>query len=302
MNRVTEFWRRANERQPLSSGTLMAIVFVLPALVLFTVFVVVPMLQAGQFSFYNWSGYGAMSEFAGLRNYERLVDHSVFHRALTNNVLIILVSIFISLPLAFLLAVLLADRFPGVSLFRAVFFIPYILADVVAGLIWRFLYDGQAGVVPEIASWFGIEMGFVLADRDVAIYAVLAVVVWKYFGLHMIIYIAGLQSISREVLEAARCDGASWWTQLTKIIIPLMGPTIRLTVFFSVLGSLQLFDLIMPLTGGGPQNATHTLVTYLYNFGIVRLNIGFGSAVGVAVFVICVGFAIVYRRTLMKGD
>lgn len=302
IDRIGALYRRANKPIRMRQGTLTAIVFVLPALVLFTVFVVLPMAEAASFSFFKWSGYGAVGDFVGLKNYDRMISHRVFGTAVFNNFLIIVVSIFVSLPIAFLLAVLVADRFPGVSFFRAVFFIPYILADIAAGLIWRFLYDGDFGIFQYVAGLFGTDAPYVLADKDYAIYAVLAVVVWKYFGLHMIIYIAGLQSISKEVLEAARCDGASWWKTLWRIIIPLMGPTIRLTVFFSIIGSLQFFDLIMPLTGGGPQNSTQTLVSYLYNFGVVRLNIGFGSAVGVFLFVVCVAFAFSYRRLLMAKD
>lgn len=300
--KIRTVYAQANKPWNISQGTLTAIVFLFPALVLFSIFVVLPMAEAAGYSFFSWSGYGAVGDFVGFANYERLFGHPIFLRALTNNLLIIAVSLFVSLPIAFLLAVLVADRFPGVSVFRAVFFIPYILADVAAGLIWRFLYDGEYGLPQFIAGLFGGTAPYLLAERDLAMFAVLLVVVWKYFGLHMIIYIAGLQSIPKDVLEAARCDGASWWTTLTRVIIPLMGPTIRLTVFFSIIGSLQFFDLIMPLTGGGPQNSTQTMVSYLYNFGIVRLNIGFGSAVGVFLFLLCVIFAVSYRRLLMSKD
>jgi raffinose/stachyose/melibiose transport system permease protein len=301
-NRIGAAYARANKPSNINQGTVTAIVFLLPALVLFTIFVILPMAEAASFSFYSWSGYGAVGEFVGLENYQRMFGHPVFTHALFNNLLIIVVSIFVSLPIAFLLAVLVADKFPGVSVFRAVFFIPYILADVAAGLIWRFLYDGEYGLPQFIAGLFGSSAPYFLAEKDLAMYAVLVVLVWKYFGLHMIIYISGLQSIPKEVLEAARCDGASWWTTLTRVIVPLMGPTIRLTIFFSIIGSLQFFDLIMPMTGGGPQNSTQTLVSYLYNFGIVRLNIGFGSAVGVFLFVLCVAFAFSYRRLLMGKE
>lgn len=302
LDRIGALYTRANKPIRMRQGTLTAIVFVLPAIVLFTLFVVLPMAEAAKFSFFKWSGYGAVGDFVGLKNYDRMILHTVFKTAVFNNFLIIIVSIFVSLPIAFLLAVLVADKFPGVSVFRAVFFIPYILADVAAGLIWRFLYDGEYGIIQNAADVFGFDAPYVLADKDYAIYAVLVVVVWKYFGLHMIIYIAGLQSISQEVLEAARCDGASWFKTLWRIIVPLMGPTIRLTIFFSIIGSLQFFDLIIPLTGGGPQNSTQTLVSYLYNFGIVRLNIGFGSAVGVFLFAVCVAFAFSYRRLFMSKD
>ena len=122
----------------------------------------------------------------------------------------------------------------------------------------------------------------------------LVVIVWKYFGFHMMLYIAGLQGIDRSLLEAAEIDGASAWQRFRHITLPLLGPMIRLSVFFSVVGSLQLFDIIVPLTGGGPFDTTHTMVSFLYYFGITRMRVGFGSAVGVVLFVICVAFAFGY--------
>jgi raffinose/stachyose/melibiose transport system permease protein len=121
-------------------------------------------------------------------------------------------------------------------------------------------------------------------------------VVWKYFGFHMMLYIAGLQQIDPNLYEAAHIDGASGRQIFMRVTLPLLGPTIRLSVFFAVLGSIQLFDLIMPLTKGGPSDSTQTLVTYLYSYGVTRMRIGFGSAVGVILFVICVAFAFGYSR------
>ena len=141
-----------------------------------------------------------------------------------------------------------------------------------------------------------------LADPDLAMYAILVVVVWKYFGFHMILYIAGLQQIDRTLYEAARIDGATAWQIFRRITVPLLGSTIRLSVFFAILGSIQLFDLIMPLTKGGPSDSTQTMVTFLYNYGVTRMQIGFGSAVGVVLFVICVVFAFGYKRVLMRND
>ena len=146
----------------------------------------------------------------------------------------------------------------------------------------------------------GAEAPFVLAERGLAMYAIMAVVVWKYFGFHMMLYIAGLQNIPKDLIDAARVDGATRWQMTRHVTLPLLKPTIMLSVFFAVLGSLQLFDLVMPLTGGGPSNTTHTIVTYLYTFGIVRLRIGFGSAVGVVLFFICLVFALMYRRNLFQ--
>ena len=183
-----------------------------------------------------------------------------------------------------------------------IFFLPYVLADIAAGLIWRFVYDGDYGIVAGFLGLFGYDSVHVLADRAYAMYAILAVIVWKYFGFHMMLFIAGLQSISRDYFEAARIDGADRWQTLRYVTLPMLAPTIRLSIFFAVLGSLQLFDLIMPLTKGGPSDSTQTLVTYLYNFGITRMQIGFGGAIGVVLFLICVVFAFTYKRTAMRHD
>ena len=124
----------------------------------------------------------------------------------------------------------------------------------------------------------------------------LIVILWKYFGFYMMLYIAGLQGIDKSLLEAAEMNGASTFQRFRHITLPLLGPMIRLSIFFSVVGSLKLFDIIVPLTGGGPFKTTNTMVSYLYYFGMTRMGIGFSSAVGVVLFLICVIFAFGYQR------
>lgn len=279
-----------------------ALLFLPPALFLFTLFVALPMGEAGWYSVFNWNGFGSPTQFVGWRNFELLVANRAFRIALVNNGLIIAVSLLVQLPLALGLAVLLADRVRGAVAFRLIFFLPYVLAEVAAGLIWRFVYDGDYGLIARIWALFGAEAPHLLADPDLAIHAVLGVVVWKYFGFHMMLYIAGLQQIDRNLYEAAHLDGATGRQIVGRITLPLLGPTIRLSVFFAILGSIQLFDLIMPLTKGGPSDSTQTMVTYLYSYGVTRMRIGFGSAVGVVLFVICVAFAFGYKRVAMRHD
>jgi len=279
-----------------------ALLFLPPALFLFTLFVALPMGEAAWYSFYNWNGYGTPETFVGLKNYELLLQNRPFRIALVNNLLIIAVSLLIQLPLALAMAVLLADRIRGAVVFRMIFFVPFVLAEIAAGLIWRFVYDGDYGLVAKTASALGFEPPYLLADRELAMYAILVVVVWKYFGFHMMLYIASLQQIDPNLYEAARIDGATGRQIFTQVTLPLLGPTIRLSVFFAVLGSIQLFDLIMPLTKGGPSDSTQTLVTYLYSYGVTRMRIGFGSAVGVILFTICVVFAFGYSRIRTRYD
>lgn len=287
---------RLRERLPV------LLVFIPPALLIFTIFVILPMGEAAWYSLYNWNGYGLPDVFVGLRNFEVLFKNAAFTRALINNGLIILVSLLVQVPLALWLATLVSNRIRGAVTFRLIFFLPYVLADVAAGLIWRFVYDGDYGLFGAVGRFFGIEELYVLADRDQAIYAVLGVVVWKYFGFHMMLFIAGLNAIDKHLLEAAEIDGATRWQKFGYVTLPLLGSTVRLSVFFVIVGSLQLFDMIMPLTGGGPSNTTQTLVTFLYTYGVMRMQVGFGSAVGVVLFVICVVLAFSYKRIFMRND
>jgi raffinose/stachyose/melibiose transport system permease protein len=285
-----------------AGGLLTVLIFLPPALALFTVFVAMPMGEAAWYSFYNWNGYGRPENFIGLKNYESLIGNGAFTRALINNFLIIVVSMTVQLPLALGVALILAKRIVGAVAFRMIFFLPYILADVAAGLIWRFVFDGDYGLASAITGRLGAPPVYLLADKNWAFTAVLIVIVWKYFGFHMMLYVAGLQSLDQSLLEAAEMDGASAVQRFRYITLPLLGPMIRLSVFFSVVGALQLFDMIVPLTGGGPFNTTNTMVSYLYYFGITRMRVGFGSAVGVVLFLFCVTFAFGYRRLFMRDD
>jgi raffinose/stachyose/melibiose transport system permease protein len=260
------------------------------------------MAEAGWYSFFNWNGYGRPEKFIGLKNYGYLIGNATFGRSLVNNGLIILVSLLVQLPLALGVAMMVAGRVVGAAWFRMIFFLPYVLADVAAGLIWHFMFDGDYGLAGAVTAALGAPPYFLLADKTWAFSAVLIVILWKYFGFHMMLYVAGLQGIDRSLLEAAEMDGASAWQRFWHITLPLLGPMIRLSVFFSVVGALQLFDIIVPLTGGGPFETTNTMVSFLYFFGITRMRVGFGSAVGVVLFLICVTFAFGYRRIFMRDD
>ena len=283
-------------------GVGAALVLLPPALLLFTLFVVWPVGQAAWYSLFRWDGFGQPSDFVGLAQYAEALAHPVLHTALLNNAAIVAVSLLVQLPLALLLAVLLVERLPGAPLFRLVFFLPFVLAEVAAALIWRFVFDGDAGLVAHAARAVGAEAPYMLAEPGWARVALWVVITWKFFGFHMMLMIAGLQGIDRELYAAARVDGATRWRIFRDIQLPLLAPTLKLSVFFAVLGSLQLFDLVMPLTGGGPLDETHTLVSFLYSHGITRTRVGFGSAVGVMLFLLCLGFALVWQRTVMARD
>ncbi|PZX16954.1 raffinose/stachyose/melibiose transport system permease protein [Palleronia aestuarii] len=288
-------------REAVSNGRLTAALILLPpALVLFTLFVILPLGESGWYAFYDWNGYGTPEDFVGLQNFEQMFGHSVFSVAVGNTVKILVISLVVQMPLALLLALLVYRQTPTNAVFRLIFFVPYIMAEVAAGLIWSFVFDGNYGVTASIATTLGIDKFFILADRDLAFYAIMVVIVWKYFGFHMMIYIAALQGVPDDQIEAARIEGASRTQIVRHVQIPYIRPAIAVSAFFAIIGALQVFDIIIPLTNGGPSNQTHTIVTYLYEFGLTRLRIGFGSAVGVVLFIVAVLVAVFYQRLFMR--
>lgn len=292
----------APARRRLKDGPYLAAALMLPpALILFTLFVVLPLLDAGYYSFFKWNGFGTPTEFVDFDNYRRVLADPIFWNSVKNTGIVLGVSILIQMPVALTLALLIYRNTWANTIFRMIFFIPFILAEIASGLIWSFVYDGNVGLVAGVFRSLGLDPVFILSDKNWAFVAITVVVVWKYFGFHMMIYIAALQSVPEEMIEAAKIEGAKRARVIWHVLLPQLRPALIVSGFFAVVGSLQLFDVVIPLTGGGPSNTTHTIVSYLYNFGMVRNRIGFGSAVGVILFIAAVIVAIAYQKALNRG-
>ncbi len=278
--------------------------FVIPGAIIYTLFLIMPLLQAARVSLYDWNGLGPMTDYVAFGNYERAFGHTVFLTSITNTLLIVSLSLCVQLPLALALALMVGRKLPGRSLFRSIFFMPYVFSEVITGLIWLFVYHPSGGLVNTVLGTFipGYEAQGWLSNRDIALLCVFIVITWKYFGLHMILYMAGIQSINTEVEEAARIDGANTVQLLRYITLPLLAPTIRMTIYLSVLGSLNQFVLIWVMTTGGPANATQVMASYMYRFGIKTFELGFGSAVALSIFAIALIFSIGYQRAILRQD
>lgn len=283
---------------------VLVIALLTPALILFILFVVVPVLQAGFYSLFNWNGMGPLDKFIGFANFKEIFKDKIFHIALINNFKIIFVSLFIQLPLAFLLALLLGrNRFKGEAVLRSIFFFPYILAEIVSGIIWKFIYNPQFGLPTIFSKIFmdGHEIGL-MGDLDHAFTAILIVIIWKYLGFHMILYIAGLQGVPSDLEDAAIVDGANKFQIIRHIIIPCMKNTFIISIFLSVIGAFNIFDVVWALGQGGPIHSSETLVTYLYNFGFKRFSFGYGSAIAVTLFCLCFIFNLIYQRFIVSEE
>ena len=278
------------------------VVFLLPALVLYSVFLLYPIVQSSRYSLYDWNGFGPLDEFVGLENFRDVFGDARFRSALTHNSIIVVLSLLLQLPAALALAMLLNAKIKGRAFMRTVFFAPYVLSEVVTGVVWRQILrpNGLLDQSMDGAGLGGWVQGW-LSDPDVVLYALFFIVSWKYFGFHMILMLAGLQQIPHELKEAASIDGASGWATFRYITFPLLMPTVRVSVFLSVIGALQLFDLVWVTTRGGPIGASSTMSTYLYDrFRDSRF--GYASAVSIVIFGFSLIIALLYQRFALRRD
>lgn len=274
-----------------------------PGLLLFCGFVLLPIGIAVYYSLYDWTGFGSLSQFIGLQNYGLVLTGSVFQHSILHNVIIVVLSIVVQLPLSIGLALLLNRRLRGRAFLRLVIFAPYVLSEAITAVIWLLMLQPN-GFVDQVfrAVGLGGVIHLWLANTSIVLYTLFVVITWKYIGFGIILLLAGLQGIPHEVREAAALDGASAWQTTRHIVIPLLGPTIRVWIFLSVIGSLQLFDVVWIMTLGGPANASSTMATYLIDHGFKRYEFGYGSAVAVILFIICFAFALVYQRFALRRD
>jgi raffinose/stachyose/melibiose transport system permease protein len=302
---LTQETERAGSMPARSRWSSLASVglFLLPALILYGVFVLIPIVQAAHFSLYKWNGLTPLTDFIGLANYQRALADPVFIKAVTHNAIIIVLSLTTQIPFSLGIALMLNRRFRGRALFRLLFFAPYVIAEVIAAVVWRLILQ-PGGLVEGGLNAIGLDSLYQpwLADTDTVLWVLFVVISWKYFGFHMIILLAGLQGIPRELEEAAAIDGASRRQAIRYITLPLLGPTIRVSVFLSLIGALQLFDLVWVTTGGGPADASNTMATYLVDRGFERFQLGYGSAISVILFVIALVVALAYQRFVMRRD
>jgi len=303
--------RRVEQRRPVPRPVgagwrqrLEILVFVAPALALMAVFVVWPVASAVRMSFFHWKGFGPMDEFIGLDNYRLVLTDDVFRHAVLHNFIIVGLSILIQLPLGLAIALLLNRRIRGRGVLRTIIFVPYVVAEVIAGVVWYQLLQPESGVIDGLIRAIGLtppEQGF-LGTPELALGTVFVVLTWKYLGLAILLFLAGLQGVPDELFEAAQLDGAGWWQVQRRIAIPLLGPTIRTWAFLSMIGSLQLFDMVWILTGGGPANATTTMATYLITMGTARHNYGIAGAASVILFVVGFLMALLYQVFVLRRD
>jgi multiple sugar transport system permease protein/raffinose/stachyose/melibiose transport system permease protein len=294
-----------NSRGAKWTGRLEIALLVGPALVVFLAFVIFPVVMAGYYGFFSWQGYGAPTDFIGLRNYVTILQDPTFQEALTHNGIIVVLSLVLQGPAAILLALLLNRRLRGQSLIRVLIFVPYVISEVVVGTGWSLMLQTNGAVNGFLEN---IGLGSFaqdwLSNPDIAIWTLMAILTWKYVGFAVILFLAGLQGIPEELSEAAAIDGASYWQIQRSITLPLLAPTLRIWAFLSIIGALQLFDLVYIIWGQyvASTAGTSTMATYMVANGRNAGNFGYGNAVAVVLFLISLIVALIYQRFVLRRD
>jgi len=274
-----------------------------PSLGLFVLFVFVPLITAGYYSLFNWNGFGPLTKFVGLANYLKILGDPLFQKGISNSLFIATLSVLIQLPLSIALALLLNGKMRGRSVLRLLVFTPYVLSEAITAVVWLILLQPDGGLDALLrAMGLGSLIQLWLGDPNMVMWTLFGVCTWKYIGFGIILFLAGLQGSPEEIREAAMTDGANRWQVTWYITLPLLAPTIRIWIFLSVIGSLQLFDLVWIMTRAGPAGASTTMATYLVDRGFTRYALGYGSAVAIVLFILCFAFALVYQRYALRRD
>ncbi len=276
----------------------------LPAVILFTLFVILPFVEGCRVSFFKWDGFSNM-KWVGLKNYANVMHDDVFWLAMKNTFVYAILVTVMKNVIALALAYVLARKFPLRTLFRTGIYMPVTLSYVVIGALWTWIYNPTFGLLNALLKVLGLEHLIVgwLSDSRVALYSVVAVDVWKWIGYHMVLYLAGLQAISQDLYEAAALDGANGWQKFVNITIPQLNSTIVVNVLMSLTGAFASnFDIVNILTGGGPMHATEVSLTYIMTTAFKYNSMGKANAMSMILFLLVFLFGFAQLRIMSRED
>jgi multiple sugar transport system permease protein len=282
-----------------SQGKIAAL-FLLPYLLIFFIFRVIPSVGGLVMSLFKWNIVGK-AKFNGVNNFVRLVKDPYFIISVKNTFLFFAMTLPALVIVSLLLAVLMNQKVRFAHAVRTISIMPYVLIPAVVGIIWNWLYDNNFGILNYYLKAIGIGGVEWLTNENWALFSVAIVTIWSYLGYNMILYLAGLQDISRELYEASTIDGATGFQTFTRITLPLLTPITSMIVTLTLINVIQIFDQIFVMTNGGPGTATLTIVQYLYGSAFQNYDIGYGSTLGVAVLVILV-ILIKIKTKLIKDE
>jgi len=274
-----------NKLHKLKSTYLVPFVFLFPALLLFFTFFYLPTFAAFYYSLMDFQLLQT-PEWAGLDNYRQLIDDPLFWKALGNSAMYVVIMVPALVVIPLLIAILVNQKLRGISLFRLIVFLPVVTPMIAVAIVWEFIYHPM-GLLNGVLQTLGININenWLLND-NLALPAIAILQIWKFVGYYMMIYLAGLQAVSRDLIEAARLDGASSFRVLWHVYVPQLRPIIAVVLILSTMEAVRVFTSVYVMTGGGPLNSTISLPVYVYRKAFVELDMGYASTIGIVLWVI----------------
>lgn len=264
-------------------------IFVLPALIIYSITFLFPILQTLYSSFFEWDGITKM-KFIGLDNYiQAFMKDDIFWPSVFNTLLMVAFSLLVQLPLSFAFAYILNSEVKGAKVFRKIFFVPCLLSTTIISLMWTKIYEPNTGLLNDVLALIGaghLQREW-LSDANLALISVVISITWQFIGYHMLILYAGLKNIPKVYYEAAQIDGAGTFRKIWNITLPLLSNVLKVDIVLAVIGSLKVFDNVYIMTNGGPFNSSMTLAIWMYKKAFTMMQYGYGSALAVLLIVEC---------------
>ncbi|MBY3197571.1 carbohydrate ABC transporter permease [Rhizobium laguerreae] len=292
-------------RQSTHDPRVQALILLVPALAIYAVFALYPMLNVVILSFQKWNGLDPNRQFVGLANYSAIFTKDpVFWVAFRNTVIWTVMSLIFPPMVGLLLALSLNQKIFGRNGLRAIFYLPVIIAPIAVATMWKWMYDPFFGLFSQLLTSWGMQ-GWIndwLGNRDIALYSVFVAYLWQTVGFSMVLFLAGLQNVSQTLVEAARIDGAGRWAVFKHVTLPALRPTITIVLVLSVISSLKAFDIVYGLTGGGPAQSTQMLALWAFTQAMQIFDFGRGAAISVVLLLITMAVVIPYLKWTQKHE
>jgi len=288
----------------LTDKNITIVTFLALPLVIYTVLVALPIFQSFRFSLFEWNGLGPMVDYIGFGNYVEMFSDKVFWQSLENNLFLVIFSLITQLPPAILLAVLLTGKLKAKGFFRTAFFSPQIVSAVATGYMFYYVFEPTFGIINATLKAIGLDAWTTgwLGDPKWALPVVLFVISWRHIGFYMVMFMAAIEGIPSEVLDAARIDGCNNWRLVWHITVPLISGTIRTASVLAIVGSIKYFDLIWIMTKGGPVHSSELVATYMYKQSFDMWHVGYGAALAFTLFVVAFALSLLFNvLTSRKG-
>lgn len=276
--------------------------FLTPAFAFLLVYIMYSIISAFRLSLFDWNGIDPKMTYVGLKNWLDLLKDAILFKSFAHNVIIIVLSIIIQLPIAMALAVFLDNGGKKLNFFKVSYYIPSLLSSVAVGILFRYVYDPNNGIMTAIGGLFGVDSVDLLGSSQLALYSVFSVICWTAIPFYMVYFLAALSGLSIDIQEASVIDGATRTQYFFKIALPILKPIIKNAAVLSMIGSLKYFDLIFVMTEGGPNNASDLMATYMYRTAFRYMSLGYGATIAAAMFVIITAISLVVLLSINKGS